>query len=159
MSSFVSPTTIFSQSVHSATSCVLVARLWHEGINDLAFKNDVPFATCNLDYPEGTMLRLTKGWCLKLFSQQKILQATCNLDMFEGTKLRHTECWRLTSLSVQTIFRVTRNLDLPEGTKLEFLKIIGTYHMRVLDGLDSLVQLSGLLAQLSQLKNASAPVA
>ena len=38
------------------------------------------------------------------------------------------------------MFRVTRNIDLPEGTKLEFLKTIGSYHMRILDGLDSLVQ-------------------
>ena len=48
---------------------------------------------------------------------------------------------------------------MPEATKLEFLKVIGMYHMRILDGLDSLVQLSGLLAELSQLKHAAAPTA
>ena len=32
--------------------------------------------------------------------------------------------------------------------KLEFIKEIGFCHMRVLDGLDSLMQLSGLVAKL-----------
>ncbi len=61
--------------------------------------------------------------------------------------------------ALQTLFRVTRNMDMPEATKLEFLKIIGMYHMRILDGLDSLVQLSGLLAELSQLKHSTPPSA
>uniref|UniRef100_A0A6U4UBH7 AAA+ ATPase domain-containing protein n=1 Tax=Hemiselmis andersenii TaxID=464988 RepID=A0A6U4UBH7_HEMAN len=60
---------------------------------------------------------------------------------------------------IQTIFRVTRNMDMPEGTKLEFLKTIGTYHMRILDGLDSPVQLSGLVAQLSQIQPPTASAA
>jgi len=60
---------------------------------------------------------------------------------------------------VQTVFRVTRNMDMAEGTKLEFLRVIGSYHMRILDGLDSLVQLSGMLAQLSTLKSKAAVTA
>ena len=37
---------------------------------------------------------------------------------------------------------------MEEKTKLEYMKVIGTVHMRILDGLDSLLQLSGLLAKL-----------
>ena len=38
--------------------------------------------------------------------------------------------------------------QMPEELKLEFIKEIGFCHMRILDGLDSLLQLSGLLAKL-----------
>ncbi len=48
----------------------------------------------------------------------------------------------------QTLFRVSRNYDMEEKIKLEYMKVIGTAHMRILDGLDSLLQLSGLLAKL-----------
>ena len=51
-------------------------------------------------------------------------------------------------VSVQTLFRVARNYEMEEKTKLEYMKVIGTVHMRILDGLDSLLQLSGLLAKL-----------
>uniref|UniRef100_A0A7S0EJS6 Replication factor C C-terminal domain-containing protein n=1 Tax=Hanusia phi TaxID=3032 RepID=A0A7S0EJS6_9CRYP len=57
---------------------------------------------------------------------------------------------------VQTIFKVTRNMDMPEKSKLDFLKEIGIYHMRVLEGVDSLVQVSGLLGKLCLLKESSA---
>jgi replication factor C subunit 2/4 len=48
----------------------------------------------------------------------------------------------------QTLFRVSRNYEMEEKIKLEYMKVIGTAHMRILDGLDSLLQLSGLLAKL-----------
>ena len=75
----------------------------------------------------------TKG-----YSAQDIVQVTiCNcLQIRRGLT------------KVQTLFRVSRNYDMEEKTKLEFMKIIGTAHMRILDGLDSLLQLSGLLAKL-----------
>ena len=37
---------------------------------------------------------------------------------------------------------------MPEELKLDFIKEIGFCHMRVLDGLDSLLQLNGLVAKL-----------
>lgn len=49
---------------------------------------------------------------------------------------------------VGTLFRVTKTAEIPEEIKLEFIKEIGFCHMRVLDGLDSLLQLSGLAAKL-----------
>ncbi|CAE6445633.1 unnamed protein product [Rhizoctonia solani] len=50
---------------------------------------------------------------------------------------------------VTTLFRVTKTFDdLPEYTKLEYIKEIGWTHMRVLEGVGTLVQLGGLMARL-----------
>ena len=38
--------------------------------------------------------------------------------------------------------------QMPEEVKLEFIKEIGFCHMRILDGLDTLLQLSGMIAKL-----------
>jgi replication factor C subunit 2/4 len=50
-------------------------------------------------------------------------------------------------------------MDMPEKSKLDFLKIVGEYHMRVLEGADTLVQLSGMLAKMCLLKHNVAPCA
>ncbi|KAF8342252.1 P-loop containing nucleoside triphosphate hydrolase protein [Cantharellus anzutake] len=53
---------------------------------------------------------------------------------------------------ITTIFRVVKTFDeLPEYTKLEFIKEIGWTHMRILEGVGTLIQLSGLLARLCKL--------
>ena len=44
--------------------------------------------------------------------------------------------------------QVTKLAEMNEELKLEFIKEIGFCHMRVLDGLDTLLQLSGLIAKL-----------
>jgi len=49
---------------------------------------------------------------------------------------------------VGTLFRLTKYAEINEELKLEFIKEIGFTHMRVLDGLDTLLQLSGLAAKL-----------
>jgi len=49
---------------------------------------------------------------------------------------------------VGTLFRLTKVAEINEEMKLEFIKEIGFTHMRVLDGLDTLLQLSGLAAKL-----------
>jgi len=52
---------------------------------------------------------------------------------------------------VGTLFRVTKFEPpeaLPEPLKLELIKEIGAAHMRVLDGLDSALQMGGLIAKL-----------
>lgn len=48
---------------------------------------------------------------------------------------------------IGTLFRVTKGSDLPEQKKLEFIKEIGTTHMRITDGVSTLLQLSGLCAR------------
>mmetsp|Transcript_5311 Transcript_5311/g.13880 ORF Transcript_5311/g.13880 Transcript_5311/m.13880 type:complete len:358 (-) Transcript_5311:117-1190(-) len=52
---------------------------------------------------------------------------------------------------VTTLFRVCRNYDMPEFLKLEFIKEIGFCQMRVLEGVNSQLQIAGLVAKLCKL--------
>ena len=49
---------------------------------------------------------------------------------------------------VGTLFRLMKVHEMPEELKLEFIRETSFTHMRVLDGLDTLLQLSGLIAKL-----------
>lgn len=54
---------------------------------------------------------------------------------------------------ITTIFRVTRNFtELDEQLRLDYLKEIGFTHMRILDGHQSILQLSGMIAKLCAVK-------
>ena len=53
---------------------------------------------------------------------------------------------------ISTMFRVTKSIPtLSEGVKLEFIKEIGFTHMRVLEGLQTFLQISGCLAKLAKI--------
>lgn len=49
---------------------------------------------------------------------------------------------------ISIVFRVCKNHDMPEYLKLEFIKEIGYTHMRIAQGVQSLLQMSGMLARL-----------
>ena len=52
---------------------------------------------------------------------------------------------------IGTVYRVTKNFNseaMPEFVKLEFIREIGFMHMRVGDGVNSLLQMAGLCAKL-----------
>lgn len=49
---------------------------------------------------------------------------------------------------ITNIFRVCKNLEMAEYSKLEFIKEIGYTHMRIVEGVSSLLQMTGLLARL-----------
>lgn len=49
---------------------------------------------------------------------------------------------------ITIVFRVCKNHNMPEYLKLEFIKEIGYTHMRLAEGVQSLLQMSGLLARL-----------
>nr|XP_023013053.1 replication factor C subunit 2 [Leptinotarsa decemlineata] len=49
---------------------------------------------------------------------------------------------------IKNIFKVCKNMDMEEALKLEFIKEIGLTHQRIVDGLCSLLQMSGLLSRL-----------
>eukprot|EP00793_Prasinoderma_coloniale_P002772 PRCOL_00002254-RA len=51
---------------------------------------------------------------------------------------------------VGTLFRVVKNFDMPEFYKLEYIREVGACHVRVAEGCDTLLQLSGLLARLAR---------
>lgn len=51
---------------------------------------------------------------------------------------------------IGTTFRVVKSYpDLPEAMKLEYLREVGFTHMRIADGVDTVLQLVGLVARLS----------
>ncbi|KAL1959966.1 hypothetical protein VTO42DRAFT_634 [Malbranchea cinnamomea] len=53
---------------------------------------------------------------------------------------------------ISTMFRVTKTIPtLSEHSKLEFIKEIGFTHMRILEGVQTLVQLSGCIAKLCKI--------
>jgi replication factor C subunit 2/4 len=53
---------------------------------------------------------------------------------------------------ISTMFRVTKTVNtLSEHTKLEFIKEIGFTHMRILEGVQTLLQLSGCVARLCKI--------
>ena len=53
---------------------------------------------------------------------------------------------------ISTMFRVTKTVDtLSEHAKLEFIKEIGFTHMRILEGVQTLLQLSGCIARLCKI--------
>ncbi|XP_026463146.1 replication factor C subunit 2-like isoform X1 [Ctenocephalides felis] len=49
---------------------------------------------------------------------------------------------------VGNIFRVCKKIEMDEGMKLSFIKEIGITHLRIINGTNSLLQLSGLIARL-----------
>ncbi|CAM9145175.1 unnamed protein product [Heterosigma akashiwo] len=49
---------------------------------------------------------------------------------------------------ISTVFKVCRYHDMDENVKLEWMKEIGFMHMRIAEGVDSLLQLLGLCARL-----------
>ena len=60
---------------------------------------------------------------------------------------------------IGTLFRVAKGMDaaaLPEALKLEFIREIGFAHMRAGDGVNSLLQLAGLVAKLCRVAGAMA---
>lgn len=53
---------------------------------------------------------------------------------------------------ISTMFRVTKSIPtLSEHSKLEFIREIGFTHMRILDGVQSLLQLSGCVSKLCKI--------
>lgn len=53
---------------------------------------------------------------------------------------------------IGTIAKVTRSRQMDEFKQLQFLKEIGVIHMRIVDGVESRLQLSSLIAKLCRLK-------
>lgn len=82
---------------------------------------------------------------------QAVLKA-CWEGRVEGALEGLQELWTLGYSChdiVSTMFRVTKSMDgLSEHARLEFIKEIGFTHMRVLEGVQTLVQLSGCVAKL-----------
>ncbi|KAL0037480.1 hypothetical protein WJX79_010442 [Trebouxia sp. C0005] len=70
-----------------------------------------------------------------LINQENVFKHLCDLG-YSATDI------------ITTLFRVVRNYKMQEFLKLEFIKEVGFCHMRISDGVNSRLQLSGLLAKL-----------
>lgn len=84
---------------------------------------------------------------------QDMLQHCTQNDIHKAYKIL-TKLWRLGYASediIGNIFRVCKHLNVDENIKLNFIKEIGMTHMKVVDGLNSFLQLTSLLAKLCDL--------
>lgn len=71
-----------------------------------------------------------------------------NIDAaYEGMKQLYDLGYAASDI-ITTLFRIVKNYDMPEFLKLEFIREIGFAHIRISDGVGSLLQLTGLLAKL-----------
>ncbi|MEW5319796.1 MAG: hypothetical protein WDW38_010924 [Sanguina aurantia] len=71
-------------------------------------------------------------------------------DAYEGLKSLCDLGYSSTDI-IGTIFKVVRNADLHEFLKLEFLREVGFCHMRIGEGVNGRLQLSGLLAKMTKI--------
>ncbi|XP_060068703.1 replication factor C subunit 2-like [Ylistrum balloti] len=82
-----------------------------------------------------------------------MLQHCVNGALEEAYKIM-AHLWKLgySCQDIMTIvFRVCKTHSMPEFLKLEFIKEIGYTHMRIAEGVSSLLQLSGMLARLCKI--------
>ncbi|XP_064620573.1 replication factor C subunit 2-like [Lineus longissimus] len=85
-----------------------------------------------------------------------MLQHCVNGNIDESYKVM-AHLWRLGYAPediIAIVFRVCKNHTMPEFLKLEFIKEIGLTHQRIADGVNSLLQLSGMLARLCKISSA-----
>ncbi|KAF8506713.1 P-loop containing nucleoside triphosphate hydrolase protein [Russula emetica] len=79
----------------------------------------------------------------------------CSKGDIEHSMAKLQELWDQGYSAVDiivTIFRVVKTFDeLPEYTKLEYIKEIGFTHMRILEGVGTMIQLGGLMARLCKM--------
>lgn len=72
-------------------------------------------------------------------------------SLFELANLANRDLGYSSHDIISTMFKVTKTIPiLSEHAKLEFIREIGFTHMRILDGVQSLLQLSGLVAKLAK---------
>ncbi|XP_014283210.1 replication factor C subunit 2 [Halyomorpha halys] len=84
---------------------------------------------------------------------KEMLQHCVSSDIDKAFKIL-AHLWKLGYAAedlIGNIFRVTKSLDIQEPLKLEFIKEIGLTHLRIISGINSLLQLSGLLAKLCKI--------
>lgn len=83
---------------------------------------------------------------------QDMLQHCAQADVHKAYKII-AKLWRLGYAAediIGNIFRVCRQIDINERLKLLFIREIGETHMKIVDGLNSLLQMTGLLARLCE---------
>ncbi|RKP11744.1 P-loop containing nucleoside triphosphate hydrolase protein [Piptocephalis cylindrospora] len=83
------------------------------------------------------------------------MMEACVVPDLDGALQELKGLWRLGYSSIDlisTIFKVVKGLDkMDEALQLKFIREVGFTHMRILEGVGSYTQLSGLLARLCRL--------
>ncbi|GAX74242.1 hypothetical protein CEUSTIGMA_g1691.t1 [Chlamydomonas eustigma] len=99
---------------------------------------DNVFRVCDQPHPK-TVAEMV-GYCIQgnIDEAYKRMKSLCDMG-YSATDL------------ITTLFRVTKNAECHEFVKLEFLREIGFCHMRICEGVDSRLQLSGLLAKMCKI--------
>lgn len=84
---------------------------------------------------------------------QDMLMHCAEGDIHKSYKIL-AKLWRLGYAAediIGNIFRVCKRVSINEKMRLAFIKEIGQMHMKVVDGLNTLLQMSGLLARLCEI--------
>ncbi|KHJ83665.1 replication factor [Oesophagostomum dentatum] len=93
---------------------------------------------------------------LKLCAEQNIREAAQIIHDFYSEPAMYIAKYYRMGYSpediISNMFRVSKTVQLPEYVRMEFMKEIGLCHMRISEGLSSLLQLSGLVAKLCALE-------
>lgn len=83
---------------------------------------------------------------------QNMLQHCVGGDIHKAYKVM-AKLWRLGYAAediIGNIFRVCKRIDINEKLKLIFIREIGETHMKIVDGMNSLLQMTSLLARLCE---------
>eukprot|EP01133_Synstelium_polycarpum_P014508 gene14508-17125_t len=73
-------------------------------------------------------------------------------EAYEATKMLWDRGYSSADI-ISTLFRIAKSLPLPEYQKLEYIKEIGMANLRASSGVNTLIQLSSLLAKLCLITN------
>lgn len=90
---------------------------------------------------------------------QDMLMHCAQGDIHKSYKIM-AKLWRLGYAAediIGNIFRVCKRIDIDEKLKLLFIKEIGESHMLIVDGMNSLLQMTGLLANMCEAANDFTP--
>ena len=114
--------------------------------SDGMITQEAVFQVCDQPHPKVVAEIITKCQECKTLQAVHQMKELCSLGY-------------ATSDIIGTLFKVVKaNTDLPEALKLEFLREIGFTHMRIADGVNSTLQLYGLVARLSTKQQDSSPM-
>lgn len=131
-----------------------------DGLEAVVFtaQGDMRQALNNLQSTANGYGRVTGEYVFKVCDEphpmliQDMLQHCARSDIHKAYKVV-AKLWRMGYAAedvIGNVFRVCRRIDLDERLKLLFIREIGETHMRIVDGLNSLLQMTGLLARLCE---------
>lgn len=84
---------------------------------------------------------------------QSIIRACVSQDIDTASR-EMADLWRLgfSALDIiTTVLKVLKSMDMPEPAKLEALQLVAATHMRIIDGVGTLLQMQGLCAKIALL--------